>query len=61
MKTPETIKGYCIRAPRLTARAYGLITVYLILPFLTVLGLLDVVLYALFKLQGSCYGIGCWL
>ncbi|MBN66431.1 MAG: hypothetical protein CMM94_02545 [Rickettsiales bacterium] len=60
MAKAQTIKGYHLRKPRLTRQAFLYALLYLALPFLAVLALLDMALYFYFKhVLGTCYGIMC--
>jgi hypothetical protein len=51
-----------IPGPRLTAWGAWMIVLWLGLPLLGVLALLDLILYLVFALLlGRCYGLACWL
>jgi len=51
-----------VPGPRLTAWGALMIVVWLGLPLLAALALLDALLYLVFaRLLGRCYGFGCWL
>lgn len=51
-----------VPGPRLTAWGALMIVVWLGLPLLAVMVLLDMVLYLVFTLLlGRCYGLMCWL
>lgn len=54
------VMGHRMRAPRLTKWAYGYFALYMGLPFLLLMGLIDVALWAIFRFGfDSCYGILC--
>lgn len=57
-----SVGGRRVPGPRLTAWGAVMIVVWLGLPLLGVLALLDLALYLVFTLVlGRCYGLGCWL
>jgi hypothetical protein len=56
------VRSQEVPGPRLTAWGALMIVVWLGLPLLAVLALLDALLYLVFaQLLGRCYGLGCWL
>ena len=56
------VRGREVPGPRLTAWGALMIVVWLGLPLLAALALLDVLLYLVFaRLLGRCYGLACWL
>ena len=56
------IRGHSAPAPRLTRWGVLAILVYLGLPLLAALVLVDLLLYLAFtRLLGRCYGLLCWL
>jgi flagellar biogenesis protein FliO len=58
----ETVRGHRLPAPRLTKAAKRLIVTRLVLPFLLVLALLDLLIWAVARYGfDSCYGVWCWL
>lgn len=59
---PASLRDRNIARPRLTPWGACAILLYLGLPLLGVLLLLDGVLYLVFtRLLGRCYGVFCWL
>lgn len=58
----KKVAGRAVPGPRLTRWGALMIVVWLGLPLLVVLGLLDLLLYLVFALWlGRCYGLACWL
>lgn len=56
------VRGREAPGPRLTGWGALAIVVWLGLPLLAAMALLDLLLYLLFtQLLGRCYGVGCWL
>jgi hypothetical protein len=57
-----SLHGLSLPSPRLTWWGALAIVIWLGLPLLAVLALLDAFLYVVFThLLGGCYGIFCWL
>ena len=58
----KTVMGWRIAPPRLTAQAYGFFLLYVALPVLLVLALLDGIFYIFFRYAlDRCYGLLCFL
>lgn len=58
----QAVRGHVLRPPRPTRWAVLYVLLYLGLPVVLVLALLDLALWWLFAaLLGRCYGIICWL
>lgn len=61
-RIPERVHGHVIPAPRLTRHALRRFVVWIALPILLLLLLLDVALYVVFRdVFGVCYGVLCWM
>lgn len=57
-----SVGGRRVPGPRLTAWGALMIVVWLGLPLLAVLALLDLALYLVFtQMLSRCYGLACWL
>lgn len=56
----ETVKGYRIAPPRYTLGAVWAAAKYFLLPFVLILGTLDLALYFYFReVLDRCYGVFC--
>jgi hypothetical protein len=61
-KKTESIHGYNLPAPRITAIGWRLLAYYVGLPVLVALMLLDTLAYLILdQWLGRCYGVSCWL
>ena len=59
---PSPGRGRIAPAPRLTAWGALAIVVYIGLPLVGALALVDMALYVVFtRVLGRCYGLMCWL
>ena len=57
----ETIKGHKIAPARLTGGALRLAALYIFLPFLALMAVLDGLIYLVARFAFStCYGVWCW-
>ncbi|MCI5050000.1 MAG: hypothetical protein MRY32_06675 [Rickettsiales bacterium] len=57
----QTIKGYTLPSPRLTAAGYWAMIYHIGLPLIGVLALADAALYLIFRYGfHQCYGVWCW-
>jgi hypothetical protein len=57
----DKVRGQSIPGPRLTPHGAMAIALYLGLPVLGALTLVDLLLYVVFtRLLGRCYGVLCW-
>lgn len=60
MPNDKTVRGHIIEPPRPTKKAFLLAALYLGVPMIGFLLMLDVLLYAIFELVlDRCYGIFC--
>jgi len=55
------VYGRIIAPPRITRRGLRVALVRVALPFLGVLTVLDVIVWAIARALGKCYGVWCWL
>lgn len=61
-KKAQEVMGQTLPAPALTGTGLRLLLLYVALPILAFLALLDFKLFLLFKyVFGQCYGVWCWL
>lgn len=58
---PRPVYGHTVPAPRITRGGLRVALVRVALPFLGILTLLDIVLWAIARAFGACYGVWCWL
>ena len=60
-KNPEPVYGHVIEPCRVTPSGLRVALVRVALPFLAVLTVIDIALWAIFRAFGACYGVWCWL